>query len=215
MKKFETIIFDCDGVLINSEIIANRVEVEVKNELGFPILLNEQLNRFVGLGMSHPLVIEELQRLPADYINIVEERVLTAYKNELKPIEGVVEVLRQIKLPMCIASSSETDSLKFKLELTGLKPFFKDFLFTGTMVKNCKPAPDLYLLALEKMNWDPKTCLVVEDSLAGVTSAKAAGLFVCGFVGGEHLLPGHAEQLKKLGADQIVSDFRDILKLVN
>lgn len=215
MKKFETIIFDCDGVLINSEIIANRIEVEVKNELGFPISLSEQLTQFVGLGMSHPLVIEELKRLPADYLEIVETRVHAAYQKDLKPIAGVVETLKQIGFPMCIASSSETDSLKFKLELTGLKPFFGDFLFTGTMVKNCKPAPDLYLLALEKMNWDPKTCLVIEDSLAGVTSAKAAGLFTCGFVGGEHLLPGHADQLKKLGADHIVTQFEDILKLLN
>ncbi len=215
MKKFDTIIFDCDGVLINSEIIANRIEVEVKTEMGFPISLNQQLTQFVGLGMSHPLVIEELKRLPADYLESVEARVLAAYKKDLKPIAGVVETLKQIKLPMCIASSSETDSLRFKLELTSLKSFFNDFLFTGTMVKNCKPAPDLYLLALEKMKWNPETCLVIEDSLAGVTSAKAAGLYTCGFVGGEHLLPGHADQLKKLGADHIVTEFKDLLKLLN
>ncbi len=213
--KFKSIIFDCDGVLIDSEIIANRIEVEVKTELGFPITLEEQLKKFVGLGMSHPVMQAELRRLPADYWQIVDDRVKVAYINELKAIDGVVEILEQLSLPKCVASSSEPEWLAFKLEHTKLARHFPDAVFSGRMVKKSKPAPDLFLLALEKMGWDASSCLVVEDSVAGVEAGKAAGLIVCGFTGGAHMYPGHAERLMAAGADHMISNFQQIETVIS
>ncbi len=212
--QFKTIIFDCDGVLIDSEIIANRIEVEVKTELGFPITLEEQLRKFVGLGMTHPHVQSELLRLPANYLQIVDDRVKVAYADELKPIDGVVWVLENIKIPKCIASSSEPEWLSLKLSLTQLIHYFPNAIFNGRMVKSCKPAPDLFLLALEKMGWDAASCLVIEDSVAGVQAGKAAGLTVCGFTGAAHAYAGHAERLSAVGADHIISDIKQIQNFI-
>ncbi len=214
MKLTESIIFDCDGVLIDSEIIANRVEVQIKNELGFPITLEEQLRTFVGLGMSHPVMQEEHKRLPANYWELVEKRVKTAYQSELKAISGVSETLEKLALPKCVASSSEAEWLKFKLEHTKLKHYFGQAIFNGQMVKNCKPAPDLFLLVLERLKWSARTTLVVEDSLVGVQAGVAAGLRVWGFVGGSHIRSGHEQKLLDAGAEQIFSDFRKICELL-
>jgi HAD superfamily hydrolase (TIGR01509 family) len=214
MKKPKYIIFDCDGVLVDSEILANRVEVEVKNELGFPITLEEQITKFVGCGMSHPVMQAELQRLPKHYWQIVDERCDEVYKNELKPIAGVIQTLEILKLPKCVASSSEPEYLDMKLSLTNLKKHFADAIFHGRSVKRSKPEPDLFLHAVEKMGWIAEDCLVIEDSVHGVTAGKAAGMIVCGFLGGAHIYPGHADRLLKAGADFLVSDMTNILRLI-
>jgi beta-phosphoglucomutase-like phosphatase (HAD superfamily) len=126
MKKPKNVIFDCDGVLVDSEILANRIEVEIKTKLGFPITLEEQITKFVGCGMSHPLVQAELQCLPKEYWQLVDDRCDEVYKNELKAIAGVSYVLENLKLPKCVASSSEPGYLDMKLNLTDLKKFFVD-----------------------------------------------------------------------------------------
>jgi HAD superfamily hydrolase (TIGR01509 family) len=215
MKKFRSIIFDCDGVLIDSEIIAGRIEMEVKTELGFPITLEEQLKTFVGLGMSHPIVQQELKRLPPHFLQTVDERVKIAYLTELKAIANVSDVLKKITLPKCVASSSEHEWLDFKLKHTKLDHHFPNAIFNGGMVKKSKPAPDLFLLALDRMGWSAENTLVIEDSVAGVQAGKAACLTVWGFTGGAHIYPGHAEKLVHAGANRIFSDFRDVLKLID
>lgn len=215
MKKPKAVIFDCDGVLIDSEIIANRIEVEVKCELGFPTTLEEQLKKFVGHGPTSPIVIEELKKLPPHFDALVDERCKIAYQSELQPIAGVVEVLQMLKLPKCVASNSRTPWLNLKLEVTGIKPFFPNAIFSGDAVKRGKPEPDLFLHSMKTMGWSHQECLVVEDSVAGVTAGKAAGLLVCGFVGGGHIYPGHAERLLQAGADYIVTDIRNILQIAH
>ncbi len=210
--KVETIIFDCDGVLIDSEIIANRTEVEIKNELGFPITLEEQLKKFVGLGLNHPVMQAELKRLPPDYFEVLDRRVKVAYLKELKAIAGVVDVLEKLTLPKCVASSSEPEWLTFKLKQTKLEHFFGDAVFSGRMVQNTKPAPDLFFLVLDRMAWKAATTLVIEDSIAGVQAAKAAGLTVWGFLGGAHIYSGHDKLLIDAGADRTFSDFNEVLQ---
>jgi HAD superfamily hydrolase (TIGR01509 family) len=214
MKTFKAIIFDCDGVLIDSEIIANRVEVEVKNEFGFPITIEEQLKTFVGLSKNHPVMQAELKRLPPAYWQVVDDRCKAAYLKDLKSIDGVTDALEKLTLPKCVASSSEPDWLAFKLKHTKLDRHFLGAVFSGSMVQQSKPAPDLFLLALEKMRWRSEDTLVVEDSVAGVEAGKAAGLTVWGFLGGSHIYPGHKERLLQSGADHIFSDFQDILRAV-
>ena len=213
--KVKSIIFDCDGVLIDSEIIANRIEVEMKKQHGIAITLEEQLQKFVGLGFNDPVMQEELKRLPHDYRIRFHALTRQTYQTELKAIDGVLETLKKLFIPKCVASNSDTESLLHKLALTKLSPYFpKNAAFSGQMVTHGKPSPDLFLLALEKMNWDPKHCLVIEDSVAGVTGAKAAGLRVCGFLGGGHMYPGHAEKLQKAGVDEIITHFRDVLQFI-
>ncbi len=206
----EYIIFDCDGVLIDSEIIANRIEMEVKNELGFPITLEEQLQKFVGLGLSHHLVQDEIRRLPSHYSQLVEDRLQLAFANELRAIDGVCETLAKLQLPKCVASSSEPESLAFKLKHTNLDHHFGDAIFSARSVRYPKPAPDLFLFALDQMLWKPQTTLVIEDSVPGVQAAKAAGLRVWGFLGGAHIRTGHADRLTAAGAERIISKFDDI-----
>ena len=212
MQKLSQVIFDCDGVLVDSEILANRVEVEVKTSLGFPITLEEQISKFVGCGMSHPVMVAELQRLPKDYWQIVDRRCDEVYRAELKSIEGVLETLQKLNVPKCVASSSEPEYLKMKLASTGLSEFFPIGVFHGRSVKRPKPEPDLFLHAVEKMGWLAEECLVIEDSVHGVRAGKSAGMIVCGFLGGSHILPGHADKLKAAGADYLVSDIRNVLR---
>lgn len=214
MRKPKYVIFDCDGVLIDSEILANRVEVEIKNKLGFPITLEEQINKFVGCGMNHPTMQAELQRLPKEYWQMVDDRCDEVYKAELKPIVGVVNTLDSLKLPKCVASSSEPDYLEMKLNLTDLKKYFSpESIFHGRLVKKAKPEPDLFFHAVKKMGWAAEDCLVIEDSVHGVKAGRAAGMIVCGFLGGSHIHPGHADKLMTAGADYLISDIRNILRL--
>ncbi len=214
MKKPKYVIFDCDGVLVDSEILANRVEFEIKNELGFPITLEEQITKFVGCGMNHPAMQAELKRLPKDYWLKVDRRCDEVYKAELKSIAGVVNTLELLALPKCVASSSEPEYLDMKLNLTNLKLFFsQSAIFHGRLVKKSKPEPDLFLHAVEKMGWVAEDCLVVEDSEHGVKAGRAAGMIVCGFLGGAHIYPGHADKLLNAGAHYLISDMRNLLRI--
>lgn len=215
MKKPKYVIFDCDGVLIDSEILANRVAAEVKTALGFPITLEEQLSKFVGCGLSHPLMRAELERLPKDFMKRFEKRCAEVFKAELKAIAGVVSTLERLKLPKCVASSSEPEYLEKKLAHTGLSPFFPESVFHGRLVEKPKPEPDLFLHAAKEMNWAAEDCLVIEDSEHGVRAGRAAGMIVCGFIGGSHIYPGHADRLLSAGADYIVSDIRNILRIAH
>lgn len=214
MRKPKYVIFDCDGVLVDSEILANKVEVELKNKLGFSITLEEHMAKFVGCGMNHPIMQAELQRLPKDYLHMMDQRIDEVYREELTCISGVIETLQLLNLPCCVASSSEPHHLEMKLELTKLKSFFlPKTIFHGRMVKNSKPAPDLFLYAIEKLGWVAEDCLVVEDSENGVKAGRAAGMIVCGFLGGAHVSSGHADKLIKAGADYLISDMRNLLRL--
>lgn len=214
MKKAKHVIFDCDGVLIDSEILANKVEVEIKNQLGFSITLEEQIKKFTGCGMTHPTMVEELKRLPKDYWQMVDDRCSEVYKTELKAIDGVTAMLETLKAPKCVASSTEPEWLEKKLNLTKLRHHFGEGVFHGRSVEKLKPEPDIFLHAAKTMGWKPEDCLVVEDSEHGVRAGKAAGMTVCGFIGGGHIYPGHADRLLQLGADYVIFDIRNVLRLV-
>lgn len=214
MKKPKYVIFDCDGVLVDSEILANRVEAEVKTDLGFPTTTEEQVRKFAGLSMKCPAILEEIARLPANYLEMVDEKLAGVFERELQPTRGIVEALHALRLPRCVASNSAPDWIARKLALTGIRGFFGDALYSGHQVKRGKPAPDLFLHAAERQGWAVEDCLVVEDSFSGVTAGKAAGMKVCAFVGGLHIFPGHVERLIEAGADYVISDMRRLLGLV-
>ncbi|MBV9828664.1 MAG: HAD family hydrolase [Alphaproteobacteria bacterium] len=201
------VIFDCDGVLIDSEPIVNRAHAETLNASGFTVGEVDLLARFCGMSdkdMLATLEREHHRSLPPDYRDRVAAVVAREYRISLKAMDGVAEVLAQLDLPFCVASSSVPAQIRLGLEVTGLINFFGDRLFSATMVARGKPAPDLFLYAAEQMRAAPRTCVVVEDSLPGVTAAVAAGMVAIGFTGGDHCLPGHGTRLRGVGAALVV-----------
>ena len=183
----ELVIFDCDGVLVDSEPIAIRIDVEMFAEVGMTVSEQEVIDRFVGRSpeVLVQAVEEQLGHPPPDgWEERGEQRLRRAFEAELKPVAGIREALELISLPACVASSSPPERLRFKLELTGLYERFTPHIFSATEVANGKPAPDLFLHAAERMGADPADCVVVEDSRYGVQAARAAAMNVLGYAGG-------------------------------
>jgi HAD superfamily hydrolase (TIGR01509 family) len=184
---FELVIFDCDGVLVDSERIAVRVEAEYLAELGWPLSQAEIVERFMGRTTEYMDAAIEAQlgsRLPSDWKDRFQRRYREAFAAELVPVDGVLDALDQIAVPTCVASSGSHDKLRFTLGHTGLYERFEGRIFSGYEVANGKPAPDLFLHAATRMGAGPARCAVVEDSLYGVLAARAAGMRVFGYAGG-------------------------------
>jgi HAD superfamily hydrolase (TIGR01509 family) len=181
------VIFDCDGVLVDSEPIAVRIDVEMLAEVGVTMSEAEVIERYVG--RSPEVILAETEatigsRVPDGWFERGEARIREAYATELGPVPGIVEALEAIELPVCVASSSGHENLRFKLELTGLYERFAGHIFSAADVANGKPAPDLFLYAASCMGAAPDDCVVVEDSRYGVQAARAAGMDVFGYAGG-------------------------------
>jgi HAD superfamily hydrolase (TIGR01509 family) len=186
---FELVIFDCDGVLVDSERLAVRVESEYLTELGWPLSQAEIVERFMGgtdQYMDDAIEAQLGDRLPAGWKEQFQRRYREAYRADLVPVDGVLEALDQIEATTatCVASSGSHDKLRFTLGLTGLYRRFEGRIFSGYEVANGKPAPDLFLHAAARMGADPARCAVVEDSRFGVMAARAAGMHVFGYAGG-------------------------------
>jgi HAD superfamily hydrolase (TIGR01509 family) len=180
------VIFDCDGVLVDSEPIANRVLAEALTGIGVPMTAEESTTAFMGRSWSSVVeVVEDRlgRAVPPDLRARYLERVFAAFERELRPVPGIVAALDQIALPSCVASSSSHAKMRFALEHTGLLERFDGRLFSATEVTQGKPAPDLFLHAAARMGWAPAECAVVEDSPAGVQGALAAGMTALGYAG--------------------------------
>jgi HAD superfamily hydrolase (TIGR01509 family) len=189
---FDLVIFDCDGVLIDSEIISARMLVTELARLGLAIDLSYVERHF--LGRSYPVVMEAIRRefgldLPEDFEARYRENLLAAFKSELAVVPHVHEVLRTIGVPYCVATSSSPRRAEMSLSLVGLHDLVAGRLYTSTMVARGKPAPDLFLHAASEMGADPARTLVIEDSLTGIRAGLSAGMTVWRFVGGSHLGP--------------------------
>jgi HAD superfamily hydrolase (TIGR01509 family) len=185
--RFELVIFDCDGVLVDSERIAVRVEAEVLSELGWPLTEAEIVERFMGRTaefMDQAIEAELGDRLPGDWREEFQRRYRAAFDAGLAPVDGIVEALDQIPVPTCVASSGSHDKLRFTLGRTGLYRRFEGKIFSGYEVADGKPAPDLFLHAAARMGVEPARCAVVEDSRFGVLAARAAGMRAFGYAGG-------------------------------
>ncbi|MFG2668247.1 HAD family hydrolase [Streptomyces sp. NPDC048387] len=212
IKPIELVIFDCDGVLVDSERIAARVQVALGAELGWPITADEVVDRFIG--RSHAAIREQVAaRLGEDTAATWSERFEQLHREavdaEIAPVEGLPEALDALALPTCVASSGSHDKMRHTLGRTGLYERFAGRIFSATEVAHGKPAPDLFLHAARQMGADPATCLVIEDSQPGVRAARAAGMRSFGYAGG--LTP--AERLE--GPDTTVFyDMRDLPKLI-
>jgi len=211
-RPIELVIFDCDGVLVDSERLAVRIDVRVLATLGWPLSEREVIDRF--LGRSHEFMVAEIQahlgrRLPVDWEDEFQHLYREAFAAELTPVAGVVEALEQITLATCVASSGSHDKMRYTLGLTGLYDRFAGRIFSASEVANGKPAPDLFLHAARRMGVDPAACAVVEDSRYGVEAARAAGMLALGFAGGLTT----AERLRGSGT-LVFSDMRDLPSLL-
>jgi HAD superfamily hydrolase (TIGR01509 family) len=183
----ELVIFDCDGVLVDSEPLASELELERFAELGIPMTAAEIAERFMGRSIAYvnAAIAEHLGGpVPAERERYWECRYRALLTERLRPIPGVAQALEQITLPVCVASSSGLESIAFKLSLCGLAERFGDRIFSATQVRHGKPAPDLFLLAAERMQADPSRCAVVEDSSVGVQAGRAAAMRTFAYAGG-------------------------------
>jgi HAD superfamily hydrolase (TIGR01509 family) len=186
-RSIELVIFDCDGVLIDSERLAVKVDVQVLHEAGWPLTEAEVIERFVGRSDRDTRAAIEThlgRTLPDGWDDAVEHRYREVFADALTPVEGVLEALDRITLPTCVASSGTHDHMRYTLGLTGLYERFAGRIFSAEDVANGKPAPDLFLHAAERMAAAPAGCVVVEDSRPGVQAARAAGMRVLAFAGG-------------------------------
>ena len=184
---FELVIFDCDGVLVDSEKLAIQVDQEVLSELGWDISLEEIIHKFVGRSNSYfKSEIEQhlLIKLPDDWSKQLNDRYRNRFSSELKPVTGIFEALEKIELNTCVASSGSIEKMRFTLGLTGLLTHFEERLFSADQVKLGKPEPDLFLFAAQNMDTNPANCVVVEDSPAGIEGALRADMKVVAFSNG-------------------------------
>jgi len=200
------VIFDCDGVLVDSEPISNRLLAEALTAIGLPTTTEESIQSYMGRSWATNLAAIEARLgrpVPEGLRGQVNEDMLAAFERELRPVPGIAAALDRIELPRCVASSSDPAHIRFVLEHTGLIERFtkpaspagtgtEDRLFSATAVLHGKPAPDLFLHAAAQMGWAPADCAVVEDSPAGVQAGLAAGMTVFGYAGltDPALLPG-------------------------
>jgi HAD superfamily hydrolase (TIGR01509 family) len=208
-SRIDLVIFDCDGVLIDSEIVACRVDAVSLAEIGIDVTVDDILERYVGISTATMLAdIAERHRvtLPGGFADELHRRVLAAFETELQAIPGIAETLDALPHQVCVASSSTPARLLHALSLARLIARFDPHIFSATQVERGKPAPDLFLFAAGKMGADPAHCLVIEDSLAGVAAARAAGMIVFGFTGGGHCRPGHGDRLREAGAAAVFGE---------
>jgi HAD superfamily hydrolase (TIGR01509 family) len=213
--KPDLIIFDCDGVLVDSEVLSCACLSEALGECGIELTADAALELFVGRSMAAILQYYAADRrlVPESFPTAMKGRVFRRFRQSLRPISDVHTVVSQLTIPFCVASSSDLDRVSLSLELTGLAAHFGDRLYTSQMVPRGKPAPDLFLHAAAQMQANPARTLVIEDSVSGVTAARAAGMMAWGFVGGSHYRSRDGRSmLFDAGADRVFDRMTDFWK---
>ncbi|MBM9593000.1 HAD family hydrolase [Roseitranquillus sediminis] len=197
MRPFDLIIFDCDGVLVDSEMLSGEVLLAALKAIG--IVLDMQHFSRAFLGRSFPTVAATLREtsataLPADFEDNYRRKLLSVFEARLKPTAGIEDVLDTLACPACVATSSTPKRARRSLEICGLRDRFGEHVFTASEVQRGKPEPDLFLHAAARMAVPAERCLVIEDSLPGIAAAQAAGMEVWRYAGGAHFaLPGMRE----------------------
>ena len=205
------VIFDCNGVLVDSEKLATAVVSQEFMRAGFALPPEVIARYFTGRRPADMFAEVETaagRKLPPNFAMTVASATLQRFRQELRATAHVAYALNWLRGPKCVASSSSFDRIRLSLETTDLIRFFDPFLFSASEVSNGKPAPDLFLQAAAKMHVEPRDCIVVEDSPVGVAAAVAAGMSAIGFVGGSHAGDHLAGQLRQEGARIIINDMR-------
>lgn len=210
----DLVIFDCDGVLIDSEIIAARVEAQLLTAAGFEITPEELLENYAGLTFKDVMLrIEQMAGIPLQASLLDEAEALTDKRlAEVRPIDGVYDAVMAVTAKRCICSNSSPERLEMMLTATRIKPLFGANIFSSlaTESRKPKPAPDVFLHAAKAMGAEPRNCIVIEDSVHGIRGAKAAGMRVIGFTGAAHSYPGHADALTEAGAETVIRRWAEL-----
>ncbi|MEK0083970.1 HAD family hydrolase [Benzoatithermus flavus] len=209
-RAVDLVVFDMDGVLVDSEPISCRITAESLTRAGYPISAEEVRNRFLGIStpdMMRAVEAALARPLPPHFRERLRDSLLAAFERELAPMPGIAALLDWLPARYCVASSSHPERIRRSLEITGLYDRFAPHLFSSSMVARGKPAPDLFLHAAVVMDTAPARTVVVEDSEAGVRAGRAAGMTVIGFTGGGHVdTADHAPRLLACGADHVARD---------
>ena len=214
----DLVVFDCDGVLVDSEVLACRAVVDTLAAFGHTVPVESIAERFTGVSnrdMYAALAVDTGGALPEGFDAAMKRCALELFERELNAIADLDTVLPRLAVAKCVASSSLPDDIVWKLRRTDLMHWFPaTAIFSTALVARGKPAPDIFLYAAEKMGASPARSIAIEDSAPGVTAAKAAGMATFGFTGGSHCRPGHEARLKSAGADLIFDDMRDLRGLI-
>ncbi|WP_232631929.1 HAD family hydrolase [Methylobacterium sp. Leaf118] len=214
----DLVIFDCDGVLVDSEPISLATLTRGLNSLGLDLDVETVRARFAGTSMVSimaRIAADDGVRAPEGFVEAIKAETLRAFEAELSAMAGIAEAVRALRLPVCVASSSDPVRLRRSLDLTGLLPLFEGRVFSSAEVARGKPFPDLFLHAAARMGTAPAGCLVIEDSVPGVQAARAAGMRVVGFTGGGHW--GHdraGADLRAAGATTVFTAHADLGRII-
>lgn len=216
MQSPAAVIFDCDGVLVDSEILAIEVEIALLAEYGLTYAPADYHNRFLGLNdaaYQAALDIDARERtgrpLADDFLHRAQIQRWDACQTRLVEVPGCAVAVSTLTLPKAVASSSGADFLREKLRLTGLLGAFDPHVYSADLVERAKPHPDIFLHAAERLDADPARCLAIEDSVNGVRAALAAGMTVWGFAGGGHVDAQGAARLAEAGAHQVLETWAE------
>ncbi|MBR0800999.1 HAD-IA family hydrolase [Bradyrhizobium jicamae] len=211
------LIFDFDGVIADSEAIANTVLAETITRLGHPTTLDQALTRYSGKRWDDVLTAIEAatgRPLPADFSNGLKQATLDRFRTGLTEVGGAAAFIRRFSdIPRCIASSSSIDRLHLCLAVLGLEAEFEGRVFSADMVARGKPHPDLFLLAAGRLGAAPAECLVIEDSAGGIKAAVAAGMTSIGLCAASHIRDGHDAALREAGASHLARSWREAEQL--
>lgn len=211
------IVFDCDGVLVETELLANQCEVDALKTLGYSFTLEEYVD--IALGKQNQLVEAILKEqfnieLPVNFWNDLGIKQRMIFDSELTAVEGVIGAVSSLSLPTCVASSSSLARLHHTLGITGLLSYFEGRIYSTESVARGKPFPDIFLHVAKCMNVAPSDCIVIEDSLAGIEGALTAGMTVLAFGGGKHMTARMRQKLKKSGAHLFFDQMHDLNRLL-
>ena len=212
VQPFKLIIFDCDGVLVDSERLTNQVFVDMLAILGINITLQDVMDNYVGIPLQDGITMLEERyqfKLPEDFIVQFNQQSMSLLERDLQPVLGIKEVLATLQAPWCVASNSHTEKLRALLKITALFDRFNGKIFTASQVKRPKPAPDVYLYAASAFDMSPADCLVIEDTPIGVSAAIAAGMTVFGYAA-----QTSAARLLDAGAHAVFADMKDLPMLI-
>ena len=217
-QSIKLVIFDCDGVLLDSEKIANEVEIEALKTLNIDIDSEQYQKRFAGVTTKNVFAIlakEYNKSISPQFLKKVENKVVDVLEKEVRIIPNIKKALQEIKIPKVVASNSHFSRLSKLLTIKKLTQFFDGYIFSADMVKNPKPAPDIYKYIAKKMQVSPDKCLVIEDSETGVQAARQAGMNVLGFIKSRHFCAENEEKLLKAGASQVFCEMKDLPDIIH
>jgi HAD superfamily hydrolase (TIGR01509 family) len=213
------IIYDFDGVIADSEVLANLELAEAVYSLGLPTTLEDSITRYMGKRWGEVVAAVETgtgQRLPEAFLAELKRATLARFREALQSVPGAMEfITRYPALPRCIASSSSVERLEVCIDVLALRHHFPDAVFSADLVPHGKPHPDIFLYAADRIGVAPEDCLVIEDSPNGVRAGVAAGMCVVGLCAGGHVRAGHAERLREAGAEHIFDRWPDVVAFLD